>query len=185
MASRPGFRMILLLTLLTTYFPLTTCAATEDPAIPQLVRLSYVQGDVRFNRGDQKQADLRQPWEQAVTNLPIEQNYALATGNGRAEIEFESGSVVYVAENSVVLFRELKSKDDVPTTTLEVVSGTVTAGLKPIPDEYFEIDTPTSMIQSRYPQSTFARIDAYLDGFAITPQADMIAKFSNDTGGGA
>ena len=36
-------------------------------------------------------------WEQAAANLPLETGYSLVTGTGRAEIEFEDASVVYLA----------------------------------------------------------------------------------------
>lgn len=149
----------------------TTPASASTDA--QLVRISYLQGDVRFNRGDGKQPDLKKPWEQAEVNLPIEQNFALATGSdGRVEIEFESGSIIYVAENSVILFEQLAMKDGVPTTRLELVSGTVTTGLESVPKELFAIDTPTGQLQIKYPESSFVRLDSYLDGTAFTPQSD-------------
>jgi hypothetical protein len=180
MGTRPWLGTASLLILLAAYFPPLTYAATKDASDPQLVRLRYVQGDVRFNRGDGKHPDLKRPWEVAITNLPIEQNYALATGDGRAEIEFEDGSEVYVAENTVLLFTELTSANDVPTTKLELVSGTVTAGFQPLPGEFFEIDTPTGQIESSFPQRSFVRIDAYLDGMELTPQMDTATEFDND-----
>jgi hypothetical protein len=58
-------------------------ATTPTPqSEAQLVRLSYVEGDVRFNRGDGKNPDLKKPWEQAEVNLPIGKGFALATGDG-------------------------------------------------------------------------------------------------------
>jgi hypothetical protein len=180
MATQPWLGTVPLLILLAAYFPPITYAATKDASDPQLVRLRYMQGDVRFNRGDGKHPDLKRPWEVAITNLLIEQNYALATGEGRAEIEFEDGSEVYMAENTVLLFTELTSADDVPTTKLELVSGTVTAGLQPLRGEFFEIDTPTGQIKSSFPQRSFVRIDAYLDGMELTPQMDTATEFDND-----
>src|SRR5579862_4344535 len=85
----------------------TEIFAETAPSEPQLVRLSYVQGDVRFNRGDGKRPDLKKPWETAQENLPIEQGFALATGTGRAEVELESGELIYLADNSVLLFKQL------------------------------------------------------------------------------
>ena len=127
-------------------FPtLVVAAVATAPAQgePQLVRISYMQGDVRFNRGDAKQPNLKKPWEQADANLPIAENYALATGaDGRAEIEFESGSVIYVAENSVVLFEQLTATNGTPLTRLELVSGTITTGVKTVPGEFFIVDVP-------------------------------------------
>jgi hypothetical protein len=136
------------------------------------VRLSYVQGDVRFNRGNGKHPDLKKLWEQAEENLPIENNFALATGDGRAEIEFENTSMIYLAENSVVLFERLSEKDGVPETRLGIVSGTATIAVHTLPNEVFTIDLPTDQLRIVYPESSFIRIDSYLDGFAITPQAD-------------
>jgi hypothetical protein len=179
MATRPWLGTASLLILLAAYFPPIAYAATKDASDPQLVRLRYVQGDVRFNRGDGKHPDLKRPWEVAIANLPIEQNYALATGDGRAEIEFEDGSEVYVAENTVLLFTELTSANDVPRTKLELVSGTVTAGLQPLPGEFFEIDTPTGQVGSSFPQRSFVRIDAYLDGMELTPQMETATEFDN------
>ena len=70
-------------TLRTTVFP--------PGAPPEKVRLSYVEGDVRFNRGGGKKPSLKKPWEQARVGLPVEQNYTLSTGtNGRVEIEFQT-----------------------------------------------------------------------------------------------
>jgi hypothetical protein len=180
MATRPWLGIVSFLILLATQFSPCTYAATKGESDPQLVRLRYLQGDVRFNRGDGKNPDLKQPWEVATMNLSVAENYALATGNGRAAIEFESGSVVYVDENTVVIFQELTSTNDVPTTILELVSGTATAGLQPIPGEYFEIDTPTQQIQGRYPAKSFVRIDAYLDGMQLTAQMDANGGFSGD-----
>jgi len=179
MATQPWLGTASLLILLAAYFPPITYAATKDASDPQLVRLRYLQGDVRFNRGDGKHPDLKRPWEVAIANLPIEQNYALVTGDGRAEIEFEDGSEVYVAENTVLLFTELTSANDVPTTKLELVSGTVTAGLQPLQGEFFEIDTPTGQVESSFPQRSFVRIDAYLDGMELTPQMDTATEFDN------
>lgn len=164
---------------------LAICAALFSPAAtaaaataatqsdPQLVRIRYVQGDVRFNRGDAKQPNLKKPWQQADVNLPIAENYALATGaNGRAEIELESGSTIYVAENSVVLFEQLTATNDTPFTRLELVSGTITTGVKTVPGEFFSVDLSIGEFRVIYPENAFVRLDSYLDGVVFTPQAD-------------
>jgi hypothetical protein len=141
---------------------------------PELVRIRYMQGDVRFNRGDAKQPNLKKPWERADVNLTIAGNYALATGaEGRAEIEFESGSVIYVAQNSVVLFEELTSTNGTPLTRLELVSGTITTGVKTVPGEFFIVDLPIGEFRIIYPETSFVRVDSYLDGTVFTPQAEV------------
>jgi FecR protein len=169
-----GHLAVAFLAICTAFFPTSLAAATAktaSPTEPQLVRVSYMQGDVRFNRGDAKQPNLKKPWERADVNLPIMGNYALATGgDGRAEIEFERGSVIYVAENSVVLFEELTSTNGTPLTRLELVSGTITTGIKPVPGELFAIGISEGELRISYPQSSFVRVDSYLDGMAFTPQ---------------
>jgi hypothetical protein len=172
-ASRPWFLATFSLALGVAILSPGMRASTAASSDAQLVRLSYVQGDVRFNRGDREYPDLNKSWEQAEVNLPIEQNFALATGtDGRAEIEFESGSIMYIAENSVILFEHLTMKDGAPTTRLELLSGTVTIGLECIPRELFAIDTPIGQLQIKYPESSFIRLDSYLNGMALTPQSE-------------
>jgi hypothetical protein len=73
------------------------------------VYFASVQGDVRISSGKDHRPDLNQPWEQALAGELVQEGCALATGDGRAEIEFENGSTVYLAENSVLLFRELSA----------------------------------------------------------------------------
>jgi hypothetical protein len=160
--------------------------AMAAPASPQseaqLVRVSYTEGDVRFNRGNGKSPDLNKPWEQAEVNLPIEQGFALATGSGRAQVEFETGELIYVADNSVVLFKQLTTTDGVPATRMELVSGTVTTAVVPMPKELFEIETPTARFVVTYPENSFDRVDSYLDGMAITPEGKNGADVSDNGG---
>ncbi|HEY4950091.1 MAG TPA: FecR domain-containing protein [Candidatus Acidoferrales bacterium] len=172
---------------------LTICAALFSPVFvaapataaaqsePQLVRISYMQGDVRFNRGDGTRPDLKKPWEQAEVNLPIEKGFALATGaDGRAELEFESGSVIYVAEDSVLLFKRMTEANGVPTTEIELATGTLTTSVQTVPKELFAVDLPMGQFQIKYPEQSYVRIDSYLDGSAFTPQADSGFDFAHN-----
>lgn len=159
----------------------TSAAATQD-ADSQLVRLVYVDGDVRFNQGDSKGPNLDKPWEKAEANLPIEQGYALSTGDGRAEVEFESGAIVYLAPNSVLLFNTLQSVGGKITTRIELVSGTLTTDVQPNTGEQFQVMTATALIRIDYPESSYVRIDSYLDGESITPQADTGSRVSQNGG---
>jgi hypothetical protein len=137
---------------------------------PEIVRLSFIQGDVRFSRGDAKGPNLQKDWEQAAVNLPILQNYSLATGNGRAEIEFEYGSVVYLAENSVLLFNAASETNGVPTTELELITGTATFSMRAIAGERFQLSTSTDRVV--FPGTSYMRVDSYLDAIALTPQVN-------------
>src|SRR5215813_9770977 len=87
----------------------TGTPAKADLSHARIVRLSLVQGDVRFARdvkGDPL-SDSRSGWEAAALNLPIRQGYVLATDAGRAEVEFENGALVFLAENTVLEFYDL------------------------------------------------------------------------------
>src|SRR5207245_10322753 len=99
--------------------------AYADSGHARIVRLSLVQGDVRFARdvkGDPL-ADGHGDWEAAVLNLPIRQGYVVATDNGRAEVEFENGAMAFLAENSVLEFYDLSSEDGGFTTRLILRQG--------------------------------------------------------------
>jgi hypothetical protein len=190
---KPAVLLLLLLAASTTQAKVKT--------YPEIVRLSYVQGDVRFSRGDRKSPDLSKSWEQAAENLPILQGYSVATGNGRAEIEFECGSTLYLAENSVLLFGSLTVADGVPSTEMELVTGTATVSGHPIPKEEFVLFTlteqflftPTKDFPPELLRALTAtqgvlerettihilpnvgslwRFDSYLDGATVTEQRD-------------
>jgi len=88
-------------------------AALADSGHARIVRLSLVQGDVRFARdvkGDPL-TESKANWEAAALNLPIRQGYVVATDNGRAEVEFENGAMAFLAENTVLEFYDLSSED--------------------------------------------------------------------------
>jgi hypothetical protein len=140
------------------------------------VRLNLVQGDVRLSRGDGKHPDLKKTWEAAQGGELIEQGFAVATGNGIAEIEFENGSTAYLAENSLLLFRELSSSGERIITGMVLPTGTATFWLQPANGESFSIETPTDRVQFPGPQTIFLRFDAYLDATAITPIGGKLQK---------
>src|SRR4030095_1269950 len=88
--------------------------AYADTSHARIVRLSLVAGDVRFARdvkGDPLSDGSQLSWETAALNLPIRQGYVVATDNGRVEVEFENGALVFLAENTVLQFYDLSSED--------------------------------------------------------------------------
>ena len=108
---------------------------------PQIARISYTEGDVRVARGA-KDAE----WEQAHADLPLETGFTLATGNGRAEIELENASTLYLAENSVLVFNELETVVGKPATKVALLTGTVTLHVRPfVSGERFDLRTPTDL----------------------------------------
>jgi hypothetical protein len=142
----------------------------SDTTYAQIVRISYVEGDVRIQRGDPTGKPNGAIWEKAVANLPVETGFSLATGVGRAEIEFENASTIYIGENSVLTFNDLHETAGVPFTELGLLSGTVSLYFRPYtPWEKLVLHTPTNDLVSRYPDRSYARIEAFSDAVTITP----------------
>lgn len=68
----------------------------------RIVRLSSLQGDVSIDR------QTGQGLEEAILNMPVTQGMSLITGSdGRAEVEFEDGTVIQAAPDSELGFRQL------------------------------------------------------------------------------
>jgi len=139
-----------------------------DTVYPQIARVSYVEGDVRVERGGQEGHHKDVVWEQAVSDLPLEEGYSLVTGEGRAEIELENASTLYLAPNSVLTLNDLSTTAGVPHTELALLSGTVTLHVRPyISGETFLLRTPTDNLSTKYPEIANFRLSSYLDGIAI------------------
>ena len=196
-----------LLTAIQPAFAATEAAAPQPPAkplstYPQIVRISYVEGDVRISRGklaDKIDADAQESgreqanlpanggdqttgWERAAANLPIESGYSLVTGKGRAEIEFEDASTVYLADNSVLTFDELSTRAGVTTTAVSLLAGTATLNVRTLaPGESFLMHTPTDHVAMHYPQRAYIRVDSYLDAVSLTPQQDLTYRLPGMT----
>ena len=153
--------------------PPASQAANRDDRSARDVRITYVEGDVRLSRGDGKRVDLDRAWEAAEPGESAEQGYALATGTGRAEIAFENGSAVFLAENSLLLFKEVAARGERSVTRITLATGNATFSLSPVAHEYFYLDTPTDTLSVSAPDRFYIRIGAYLDATAFTPQADQ------------
>jgi hypothetical protein len=115
--------------------------AVADSSHARIIRLSLVQGDVRFTRdvhGDPLSSD-KATWEGATLNLPIRQGYVLATDHGRAEVEFENGAMAFLAENTVLEFYDLSLEDGAKTTRLVLRQGTASFYVNPGGGDYFSV----------------------------------------------
>lgn len=89
---------------------LTVCSLVSLPASAtsqaRIVRLSDVHGAVQINK------NTGSGFERAFLNLPITQGTQLKTGaDGRAEVEFEDGSSLRLAPDSVITFSSLTLSD--------------------------------------------------------------------------
>lgn len=175
-------RLIALLTAsaLTLALPIAAQSAPAQPAeapaashvkLPQIVRLSYAEGDVRIARGKHDAKLTGNIWEHAVAGIPLLSGFSIATGSdGRAEIEFEDTSTLYLAPNSALTLSDLTTKDGVPHTALALLSGTITTHLDPnIPGEQYLIETATHTLDVDYGETSYMRLTGFLDGLQVTP----------------
>ena len=83
------------------------------------VRLSYVDGDVQI-------ALSAGQFEKAMVNLPITQDTKVRTNSdARAEVEFEDGSTLRIAADSLVTFPQLSLRDSgAKASSIEITKGT-------------------------------------------------------------
>src|SRR6202012_2029572 len=117
-------------------------SASADVSHIRIIRISYVQGEVRFARdvkGDPLSGTENILWENAELNLPIRQGFVISTGNGRAEVEFENGSLALINENTVLQFFDLSLEDGSKTTRLILRQGTASFSVNPSNGDYFSV----------------------------------------------
>lgn len=141
--------------------------ASADSSHVRIVRLSLLQGDVRFARdvhGDPL-ADQKVNWETGVLNLPIRQSYVIATDNGRAEVEFENGAMAFLNENTILEFFDLSLEDGSYTTRLILRQGTASFTVNPARGDYFSV-TGGDFTAEAVGRATF-RVNNYDDGSTV------------------
>ncbi|MCL4524318.1 MAG: FecR family protein, partial [Acidobacteria bacterium] len=132
----------------------------QDYSYARIVRLSYVAGDVQVQRPE----DIG--WDDALANLPIRQGYQISTRQGRAEIEFESGAVVRLAEDTHLEFTELALADGARLTQLRLLRGTATFYANLSNEDRFSVATPYLTVI--LPRNARFRIDANDEGATVS-----------------
>jgi hypothetical protein len=164
MTSQTVFRRFSPLAFLPLCFCFAANPAAADTSHARIIRLSYVQGDVRIAHnvsGDPLQS-AEGAWERASLNLPIHQGDALATDNGRAAVEFESGTSVFLAENTVLEFYDLSLDDGSFTTRLILRQGSASFSVKPSRGDYFSVTGGDFSVEAN--EKSYFRVNNYDDG---------------------
>jgi ferric-dicitrate binding protein FerR (iron transport regulator) len=159
--------LILGVILLGTSLLLGASPAAADSSHARIIRLSLVQGDVRFTpdaHGDPL-ADEKAVWETAALNLPIRQGYIIATDHGRAEVEFENGAMAFLNENTVLEFYDLSLEDGARTTRLVLRQGSVSVYINPSGDDYFSVTGGDFTVEAA--GRTSFRLDNFDDGSSV------------------
>jgi hypothetical protein len=165
-------RLLVFLALLITFSLPRPVEA--DGSHARIVRLSLVQGDVRFARDfhDDPLSDTKAVWEVAPLNLPIRQGYALATENGRAEIEFENGAMAFIGANTVVEFFDLSLNDGAHVTRLVLRQGTGIFYVHPANGDYFSVTGGDFSVEANG-RARF-RLDNYDDGSTVNVEQGYV-----------
>jgi len=155
--------------------PAPQAETSSKGTYPEIVRISYLEGDVRVARGKGNERATGATWENAVAGLPLKSGFSVVTGpTGRVQIEFEDASTLYLAENSVLGLNDLHTKRGVPYTELALLTGTVTLHIQPyVAGETFLTKTPTDHIVLKYPKVSDFRLTSYLNAIAITPLENL------------
>jgi hypothetical protein len=124
--SRKGLRKtgLLLSIIFTLVFSLAPFAHAQDAddedghdSHARIVRLSYVDGQVQLDNGH--------GYESATMNVPLTERDWLQTGSdGWAEVQFEDGSLIRLAPDTVMIFSELsRSSSGATITTVDLDQG--------------------------------------------------------------
>jgi hypothetical protein len=109
-------------------------AAPSGPV--RMARFSVVEGEVTWR------PDADAQWSEADVNLPIRQGAQVSVGgHGRAEIQFDDGSVIRLGTGAVLTLQTLYSDADGEFTELKLTGGLASLRLKNDIDIY-QVDTP-------------------------------------------
>jgi hypothetical protein len=161
--------------MLGAFLGLAARQARADLNHARIIRLSQVQGDVRFTRdahGDPL-TESKNLWEAAVLNLPIREGYVLATDRGRAAVEFENGAMAFLDENTVVEFYDLSIDNGARTTRLILRQGTASFYVASGHGDYFSV-TGGDFTAEATGRATF-RLDNYDDGSNVNVLAGHVS----------
>src|SRR5215831_15005847 len=165
MTSRKLLPSLFLIVLVALFFGIAPVSADSSHA--RIIRLSLVSGDVRFaaeTHGDPLR-DSKANWDAAQLNLPIRQGYVLATDNGRAEVEFENGTLAFLKENTVLEFYDLSLKDGALITRLVLRQGSASFHVNPVSGDYFSVTGGDFTVEAGS-RATF-RLDNFDDGSTV------------------
>ena len=149
--------------------------AHADLSHARIIRLSLVQGDVRFTKEFHKDAmeDPKAVWEIAPLNLPIRQGYALATDqNSRAEVEFENGAMAFLSANTVMEFYDLSLDEGAHITRLILRQGSAIFYVHPAKQDYFSVTGGDFSVEANG-RSRF-RLDNYDDGSNVNVELGRV-----------
>src|SRR3984893_13251395 len=135
--------------------------AQDDYSKVRIVRLSFVEGTVQYQRPGQD-------WQEADLNLPIQQGFALRTAEGYAEVEFEDSLAVRMGTNSMMEFTALALMDGGRLTRLSVRNGTAIISAKLGHGD--AVTVATANLTAKVPRDGRVRVD-------VSPEESWVTVF--------
>ena len=161
-------RMLWIFALLCALAPMTASAYQIGEAIPpgdssagqgpiRLARFSYVQGNITWRPADG--AD----WSPATVNLPIRQGAQIwVTNGGRAEVQFDDGSLLRLGNGAIATLQTLYSDASGEWTEIQLNEGLCSLKLGHAHSVY-QIDTPLVSINSEGPSKVRVGVDSSVE----------------------
>ena len=137
-------------------FSLSLKVVAQDHFPSRLLRASLIEGDVTYLRSDLDK------WVDLNINTPILEGDKIWAGrNGRAEIEFEDGSTVRLAQNSVIEFSRLGPYDATRQVEIQLNKGLATFAVTSVAGA-FSVATP--LFSARVARSADFRVEVDSEG---------------------
>ena len=119
----------------------------------RLARFSYVHGNVTWRGAESDD------WSQAAINLPVRQGAQIwVTDGGRAEIQFDDGSLLRLGNGALVTLQTLHSDTDGEFTEIKLQAGLVSLRVKHSRSA-FQVDTPLISASARGPAQLRLGVD--------------------------
>ncbi|MBV9866168.1 MAG: FecR domain-containing protein [Abitibacteriaceae bacterium] len=127
--------------------PTSATANNANDGPVRLARFTYVSGNVTWR------ADDNSDWSTATVNLPIRQGAQLwVTGGGRAEIQFDDGSLLRLGTDALVTLQTLYSDADGEFTEIKLNAGLISLRLRH-EHSIYQVDAPFISAKSVGPAS--------------------------------
>jgi hypothetical protein len=154
--------------------------ATADSSHVRIIRLSLVQGDVRSTSSfhNDPLTDPQAVWQSAPLNMPIREGSALATGIGRAEVEFENGAMAFLADNTILEFYDLSLHDGEKVTRLVLRQGSAVFYVHSQTGDYFSVTGGDFTVEAGT-RSRF-RLNNFDDGSTVDVESGQVSVLRND-----
>ncbi len=158
---------------------LVSDARAGEVSHARIVRLSYALGDVQMSADGAAGGPAQAGWHKAIANTPLREGNTLATGDGRAEVEFESGAMAWIASNTVLEFPQLALEDGAKLTQLGVKQGTATFYVEPGRHDSFAVEAGRLEIAAT--ENARFRVDVFDDGAAVSVLSGTVSVAANGT----